>query len=310
VSRGTHAGPATGRRVARCSASLSLWMTLSLCPSRKKLRLLWSRVQKALAANEYPSPRRIDRMALAAGLELAGSTITGWFETWAVVPSWDKFEVLIKALAAEHDEDWRALHRAALTADRERKRAQRRRKKLDRATMPVSFEPPVTDEVTVYTSNDEGEPLRDAVVEILTVCGFEIVAQAPAERGSWFQRLMARRRDSQAMEKLGELAGKVERAAELKYINALRSESDEREANAIARLAEAMSTMDEVVVRTSSVIFIKTGGRVLAWVLAEDEIRLLNDNPQLMRAPAELMDVLDRRAQAARDFPTTAIDAR
>jgi tetratricopeptide (TPR) repeat protein len=98
-------------------------------------------VRKALAANEDPSPRRIDRMASAAGLELAGSTIAGWFETWSVVPSWEKFEVLVKALAAEYDEDWRSLHKAALTADRERKREQRRRKGLGRATTPVSCTP-------------------------------------------------------------------------------------------------------------------------------------------------------------------------
>lgn len=85
-------------------------------------------------------------MAAAAGLELAGSTIAGWFETWSVVPAWEKFEVLVKALAAEHDEDWRSLHRAALTADRERKREERRRKELDRATTPVSFAPMAADE--------------------------------------------------------------------------------------------------------------------------------------------------------------------
>jgi tetratricopeptide (TPR) repeat protein/transcriptional regulator with XRE-family HTH domain len=107
---------------------------------------LWRCVKRALVANEDPSPRRIDRMASAAGLELAGNTIAGWFETWSVVPSWEKFEVLVKALAAEHDEDWRSLHKAALTADRERKREQRRRKELSRATTPVSFKPRVTDE--------------------------------------------------------------------------------------------------------------------------------------------------------------------
>ena len=116
-------------------------------PVPEEVTLLWSRVQEALAANEYPSPRRIDRLASAAGLELAGSTIAGWFETWSVVPAWEKFQVLINALAAEHDEDWRSLHRAALTADREHKRKQRQRKDLGRATTPVPFDPLATDGV-------------------------------------------------------------------------------------------------------------------------------------------------------------------
>lgn len=102
---------------------------------------LWNCVKKALAANDDPSPRRIDRIASAAGLELAGSTIAGWFETWSVVPAWEKFEVLVKALAAEKDESWRSLHSAALTADRQRKREERRRRQPGRHATPVSVEP-------------------------------------------------------------------------------------------------------------------------------------------------------------------------
>jgi tetratricopeptide (TPR) repeat protein len=109
-------------------------------PVPAEVTRLWSRVKRALVANEDPSPRQIDRWASAAGLELAGSTIAGWFETWSVVPAWEKFEVLVKALAAEKDEDWRSLHRAALAADRARKKEGRQRRKLDRPTPPASFE--------------------------------------------------------------------------------------------------------------------------------------------------------------------------
>ncbi|MDQ3886766.1 MAG: NB-ARC domain-containing protein, partial [Actinomycetota bacterium] len=83
-------------------------------------------------------------MATAAGVELAASTIEGWFKTWSVVPAWEKFEALIKALAAEHDQDWRSLHRAALTADRERKREDRQRKRQHRAAPPVPSKPVTT----------------------------------------------------------------------------------------------------------------------------------------------------------------------
>lgn len=108
---------------------------------------LWRCVQRALVANEDPSPRRVERMASAAGLELAASTIAGWFETCSVVPAWEKFEVLVKALAAEHDEDWRSLHRAAFTADRKRKKEQRQRnKELGRTTTTVSSKAIATDE--------------------------------------------------------------------------------------------------------------------------------------------------------------------
>jgi diguanylate cyclase (GGDEF)-like protein len=165
-------------------------------------------------------------------------------------------------------------------------------------------------EVKVYTSNNNGEPLRDAVVELLNIYGFDVIAQAPIEYGSWFQRLTIRGHEARALEKLGELAGKMERAAEVKHIQAPRSEGDEREANAIARLIEVTQCLDEVVIQMSSIIFIKTGGYVIARVLTEAEIRILNENPHLLRDPAELMDALkglvqsDRSTAAAIDSPT------
>lgn len=107
---------------------------------------LWDCVKRVLVANEYPSPRRIERLATTAGVELAASTVAGWFETWSVVPVWEKFDALIKALAAEHDEDWRSLHTAALIADRQRKRQERRHKELGRAAAPVTSEPRATGE--------------------------------------------------------------------------------------------------------------------------------------------------------------------
>jgi hypothetical protein len=114
-------------------------------PVPEAVSRLWDCVKRALAANDHPAPRRIDRWAAAVGCELAASTIEGWFKTWSVVPTWEKFQSLIKALAAEHDQDWRSLHRAALTADRERKRDDRRRKELGPADASVSAEPIASD---------------------------------------------------------------------------------------------------------------------------------------------------------------------
>jgi pSer/pThr/pTyr-binding forkhead associated (FHA) protein len=151
--------------------------------------------------------------------------------------------------------------------------------------------------VTIYTSSDDGELLQDATVGLLDVCGFDIAAYGEIQRGSWFRQLRIRSRDSGAVDKLAELLGKVERAAELKYINTPRSENDEREANAIARLAEAMENVDEIVIRTSSILFVKTGGQMLAWVLSEEEIRILDRNPHLMKSPKEILDSLPKLRQ-------------
>jgi tetratricopeptide (TPR) repeat protein len=131
---------------------------------------LWRCVQKALAANEDPQPRRIERMAAAADIELAASTIEGWFKTWSVVPTWEKFDALIKSLAADHDEDWRSLYRAALTADRERKREERQRKKC-RAAAPVSSEPVTTEQPSIGLVTGWGSVPRQLPATVMHFTG-------------------------------------------------------------------------------------------------------------------------------------------
>lgn len=97
----------------------------------EQVRQLWACVQKALEANNNPTPREIDRCAAVAGEKLAATTIDGWFKTWSVVPTWDRFNALVKALAAEEDEDWKKLHEEALIADRRHKKGQRRNSSTD-----------------------------------------------------------------------------------------------------------------------------------------------------------------------------------
>lgn len=149
-----------------------------------------------------------------------------------------------------------------------------------------------TDEVSIYTSSNNGEQVRDAVLGILEVSGYERVVENAPVSGSWFQRIFVRRTDASAADKLAELMGKTERAAELKYISTPRAHNDEREAAAIARLAEAMRDIEEVAIRTSSVIFLKTQGRVLSWTLTENEIKVLDARRDLMKSPRDIIDAL------------------
>jgi hypothetical protein len=92
----------------------------------KAVTRLWELVREALRANGDPSPRDIDRLAASFGFTLPSSTVEGWFRTWSVVPSWEKFDALVKTLGAEQDHDWKALHHTAQRADRQRKSDGRR----------------------------------------------------------------------------------------------------------------------------------------------------------------------------------------
>jgi tetratricopeptide (TPR) repeat protein len=119
-------------------------------------------------------------MATSVGLELAASTVAGWFETWSVVPAWEKFDALIKALAAEHDEDWRSLHRAALIADRQRKREERRRKKRDSTAAPAVSPTMATDGHPDPHPHDNPASPTSPVMVTTSDEALNVPSQAPA----------------------------------------------------------------------------------------------------------------------------------
>jgi hypothetical protein len=164
--------------------------------------------------------------------------------------------------------------------------------KARKVTLPRVAASDAIGEVSVWTSSDQGERVRDAMLELMELVGFETVDQAYPAFGSWFQRIFVRQPGLDAQDKIAQLAEKVERAAELKYIGAPRSENDEREARAIAQLVDALANTDEAVIRTSSVLLIKVDGRILSWVLTENELLILNANPQLMRSPIDILEAL------------------
>ncbi|MET9265238.1 hypothetical protein [Amycolatopsis sp. NPDC004079] len=148
--------------------------------------------------------------------------------------------------------------------------------------------------ISMYTTANDGTPLQEAVVELLEAIGLEAELWDRVHRGSWFRRFRTRAQDRAVADKLTDLASKLERAAELKYIDTPRSESDVREANAVAQLLQQTGADEEVVICLSSVLFVRTRGRVVVKVLTEDEIRVLKEYPSLLMAPADILNGLAR----------------
>ncbi|UKD58603.1 hypothetical protein L3Q65_18370 [Amycolatopsis sp. FU40] len=153
--------------------------------------------------------------------------------------------------------------------------------------------------ISIYTTADDGTLLQEAVVELLEACGLEAELWDRVHRGSWFRRFRARSQARAAADKLADLASKLERAAELKYIDTPRSESDVREANAVAQLLQHTGADEEIVICLSSVLFVKTRGTIVVKVLNENEIRVLKQYPRLLKSPGEILDGLARHQSPA-----------
>ena len=154
--------------------------------------------------------------------------------------------------------------------------------------------------VIYVSSTVTGPVVYEAVAELATAIGFNIDMYGSPEYGSWFARLRLRARSVETTSKLRDVANKLERAAELHYIQEPRSKSDEREANAVANLIKALESTDEAVIYLSSILFVKINGSVTAHVLSEKQILQLAEQPDLLRNPLTLHEQL---AIASRSNP-------
>ncbi|MCS7478183.1 hypothetical protein ACFFQW_14260 [Umezawaea endophytica] len=161
--------------------------------------------------------------------------------------------------------------------------------------------------LSVYTSGDgPPEALIGAISSLLSSSGIDLIDDEPARIGSWFKSWRLKGRDSGAGEKLSALAGKLERAGELKYIYGERSQSDEREASAFSKVIDSLPEGHDAVVQLSSMVIVKTGGVVVAKVLSESEIAVLQENPALLKAPSEILGQLSELVRN----PIKSVDAK
>lgn len=155
-----------------------------------------------------------------------------------------------------------------------------------------------TTTMSVYTSADEPPPeLLRALGRLMRLAGLETLETSDVERGSWSRRWRLRETRADTARLLGRLAKKGERAADLHFIQSVRAQADEHEANAVASVVRALEGMDSAVVQLSSLIVVKDGGGLICRVLTEREIGVLADHPELLKLPAQLFQLLSRSAE-------------
>jgi voltage-gated sodium channel len=166
--------------------------------------------------------------------------------------------------------------------------------------------------MSVSTTADDGEPLKEAVVGVLREFGIEVAAEQPPVRGSWAQRFWAKMRDSDAAEGLQTRLKKVEQAIELQQIGKAQAEIDKSKSDAVAVLLEAVNQQDEVVIRIGSLAIVKMAGKIAVWTISESKAAELDASGDLLGRPAQVLaflqnlDTQDALALAGDDEATEA----
>lgn len=154
---------------------------------------------------------------------------------------------------------------------------------------------PPNDQLSIYVNTDElPAGLLDAVSDLLAEIDVQVEQEGQVVRGSWWQRWKIGLKRADAGAKIKELAEKLERAGELKYIVVERSVSEKNQADAVSAIIKSLEGVESAVIQLSSMLIVKHDGKVLARVLSEQELRLLEKDPTLLQSPGAILELLSR----------------
>lgn len=145
----------------------------------------------------------------------------------------------------------------------------------------------------------EGPPanaqrLTEAVAFFLDAIGFDISDEFPAELGSWIKRFFAKSQEVMSQPEVAQRLEKVERALQLRGLDAPQAEVDSKYVEGTAKLIEASAGVDHAAIQIGSLLFIKTkhpaGGSIVQVLkLNQDQLLALEKNQAWLNTPEDIV---------------------
>jgi hypothetical protein len=147
---------------------------------------------------------------------------------------------------------------------------------------------------SIYVSGSAADGLeaQRLLSELLDLFDLEIFFLHRAEDGSWFRRMFLRAKGLAETEEVSKRLADVENALKLRGIDDLRSQVDERKANAAAALIAAVADQDEAVMRVGSLVVVKRGSQLLVETIDEQSARELEADSTILKRPADAAEFL------------------
>ncbi|MGV3459654.1 MAG: hypothetical protein ACO1N9_04275 [Flavobacterium sp.] len=140
------------------------------------------------------------------------------------------------------------------------------------------------------------EQVQNACGEFMEALGYELKQKSEPILGSFYQKLKFFLKNPKTEIEILHAYENAKRALEIKYLNLPNSESTEKLANAAANLINALSAVDEGVLRLGNLLVVKTvrNGQtcVLSETLSPELCMLFDKNPQLLNNPNNIHQML------------------
>jgi hypothetical protein len=170
---------------------------------------------------------------------------------------------------------------------------------------------PMATPVTIYLSDEANhEAVESVIKEWLEAQGLEIIYRGKPVIGSFWRPLLARMK-KEGEEHLEDGVNIVGRAAGLYGLDTRQADVNQKEAEAFAKVMEALAGIESAVIHHGTLLVVKHAGTVVRRELSQLEVEALRQRPVLTARPDTILSELQRLTEENEEkpsFPHAALD--
>ena len=162
----------------------------------------------------------------------------------------------------------------------------------------------VADSFIYLENEDTAEDVESALREVFRDYGLSVVWEDPPERNSWFRRFGILFRRAGSSETADRLLKELDRAVELRAVDAVQAQVDAAQGDVVAKLLSALVSNPNAMVQIGSILVLKVDEVPLVRNLTQSELRFLQRNPELQKNPKMVLQHLQLAARPEAEVET------
>jgi hypothetical protein len=140
--------------------------------------------------------------------------------------------------------------------------------------------------------------ILESIEKLLGDVGFERSDEFPEESGSWWKKIVVKTKGLFTQKEVNERLQKVERAAEIAYLDKPQAEANQCQAQAASSLISSLSDIANACIQAGSLLLVKAtnngSSSIVARTLTPMELKLLEENQAMLRKPEKIINWLQQ----------------
>jgi transcriptional regulator NrdR family protein len=175
---------------------------------------------------------------------------------------------------------------------------------VERSVRSMSDKPMRTLSVAVYVDGnpDAMSNVLERVDQLVQILGYGDHIDEINEQGSWFRTFTSKVRSQISQDEVQAIYGQAERALEIAHLDLRQAELDVQTADAVMKLVRSLDDVSNAVIRVGSLLIVKqsspTGPTIVARTLSQVEIRAMEQYPEIIRQPNNVLEELTLAIQS------------